>query len=74
MNPLIILVALVVGLFTWYLVVCLRSGEFKYRSGGRYGPVTYPRVRRSEQPVPFWILALFHAGVILYVASMAWEL
>jgi hypothetical protein len=75
-NPLLVIVALVVALFSWILGVSLRRGEFRYRSRGSagIGGTLRTHVKRSERPVVFWILAAFHAGVILYVASFVFQL
>lgn len=76
MNPLIVIIALVVALFSWILAISLRRGEFRYRSRGSagIGGTSTAHVNRSERPVVFWILAAFHAGVILYIASFVFEL
>ena len=74
-NPLLVIIALVVALFSWILSVSLRRGEFRYRSRGSagMGGTLRTHVKRSERPVVFWVLAAFHAGVILYIASIAFQ-
>lgn len=72
MNPLIILVVLVVGFFSWGLFRCLRAGEFKLGDGSY--KKTMAHVRRDTNPVAFWILVAFQVGVILYVASFVFEM
>jgi hypothetical protein len=71
-NPLIILVFLVVAVFSWSLVSCLRAGEFKFGNGS-YGR-TNARVRRDDNPFAFWLLAVLQAGITLYIASFAIEM
>ncbi len=68
----IILVFLVVAGFSWSLVSCLRAGEFKFGNGS-YGK-TIARVRRDDNPIAFWLLAMLQAGLTLYVASFAIEM
>jgi hypothetical protein len=75
-NPLIVIIALVVALFAWILGVSLRRGEFRYSTRGSagIGGTLRTHVKRSERPAVFWILAAFHAGVILYIASFVFRL
>jgi hypothetical protein len=74
MNPLIIIVGLAVVLFSWILAVSIRRGEFRYRSRGHMGGTGFSHVKRSEQPAVFWFFAALHAGIILYIASIGFEL
>ncbi len=70
MNPMLIFVALAVGAMLWVLVVSLRAGEFRYGSRGHDAS----HVKKSESPGVFWGLVVIHAGIILYVLSLAFQL
>lgn len=72
MNPLIIFVVLVVIGFSWLLLRGLRAGEFKFGNGSYRSGIA--RVRRDTNPLAFWLVAAAEAGVILYVASIAFEM
>lgn len=72
MNPLIIFVVLAVGLFSWSLIRCLRTGVFSVGDGS-YGRTT-GHVRRDDSPIAFWLVIAFHVGLILYVASIAFDM
>ena len=72
MNPLIIFVVVAVGGFSWLLIRSLSAGEFKFGNAS-YGK-TVAHVRRDTNPLAFWLIAAFQAGVILYVASFAFEM
>jgi len=72
MNPLIFFIVLAVALFSWSLIRCLRTGVFRFGDGS-YGR-TIGHVRRDDNPTAFWLVIAFHVGLILYVASIAFEL
>jgi hypothetical protein len=74
MNPMLIILVAAVAFFSWHLWVSIRRGEFRYTSGGQMGARSYSHVRRSEQPQVFWCCAALHAGIILYIASIGFEL
>jgi hypothetical protein len=71
MNPMIIILALVVVLYLWYLSTALRNGEFLFRAGNSRAT---SRVRRDDNPLVYWILVAFNGGLILYLTSLAWEM
>ncbi len=72
MNPMILFVALAVAAFAWSLTMGLRSGEFRFGNGSYRQTIV--RIRRDDAPTVFWILAAFHVGLILYVASFVFEM
>lgn len=72
MNPMLIFVALAVAGFSWSLIRGLSRGAFIFGNGS-YGR-TIAHVERAGSPIAFWLIVAFHVGLIVHVASLAFEM
>jgi len=64
---------LVVGfsaVLLWVLVKAMRTGEFSIENRTTGSPSrSVSRLRRDDNPVGFWILAVGHVAAIIFLAS-----
>ena len=74
MNPMLVIIVLAVGFLAWVLLANLRSGQYMFRSRGHHGLYSYVHIKRSERAGIYWTLVAFHAGLIVYILSIAFSL
>ena len=70
MNLTLILVVGASSVLLWVLVKAIRTGEFSIENRITGSPSrSFSRLRRDDNPVGFWILAVGHVSAIIYMAS-----
>ena len=72
MNLNLLLVFGFCAVLLWVLVKALRTGEFSIENRKSGSPSrSYSRLRRDDNPVGFWILAIGHVAAIIGFAGWA---
>jgi len=75
MNLNLILVLGFSAVLLWVLVKAMRTGEFSLENRKTGSPSSsFSRLRREDNPVGFWILAVGHGAAIAFLASWAFSL